>query len=263
LDRAGDQVDCRHFQDLPCSAVIRNRHSAFGGFADAIFAVNDGQIHIYHTLIADNSLFTTMFNTVGLTAGGLVGRISLNTSVVVNNEITRAQEVDRTSLLRTAEFGLATIQRSTIAFSTPLDAFLYLNQLQGQTKVEASILASSAQPPPSNVIPTASAPRLTRENCGFFQTLEGFAEHQVVPDPTLGHFVEVPASSLVLDPIDHTPQHADLIDVCGSSGAFRVDFLGDYHPYAMNSDSPVHGDIGAIEAHPPEFGDGFESAIAH
>ncbi len=262
FNRSGDHARCERFHALGCSAAVRNRHTGPGSLS-SLYYVYDGQINLYNTLIADNDLMSTMFGAFGANVAMPTEYVSLDATVVINNTIGRVNDGTATLAKAHARGGIR-ITQSTILFATPLDAFFELQQIEGrQAIVEASILASSADPAPANVIPVESAHKLTRRYCGFFQRVDDFADHQVVIDPDIGQFVVLAPSSLVLDPIDLAPRNPDLVDACPNTNWRRhVDYRGAPYPYVMKPDAPVHGDIGAVEAVPPEFGDGFESATA-
>lgn len=182
-----------------------------------------------------------------------------------HNEVVARASLPSTSALFGARFdAIVDVRNSTIIMRSPLDMFFRLGwapfgELTGTAWARASIFASTAASAPQNVGEVAPSTNFTREWCGFFQSTADFASHSVVVDPVSGVYQAHAPAAFALDS-DYAPTTLALRDACRTPTTFDRDFYGRSYNTNLEPTSPVHADIGAVEAQlvPDIFKNGFE-----
>lgn len=256
---SGAAVLCSFFGPVPCVTIENNEMAVIGGFpvpSNLLTVSNVATLHLYRSMVRNNrvggSLITSLSDAL----------LDLRSSIVDNNQVVAFSAIDgSTTSLMSASFSASIdLHQSTVVMRSPLTRFFLLND-GGSSTVHGSILASTSAPAPANLGGNSASSKLKREWCGFFQSTGDFAGHTVVPDPTTGTFVIQPPAAFDIDPVTYAPRSTELIDACSIPAAYNLDFYGRPFNVVLESASPVHSDIGAVETQLPNdviFVNGFD-----
>lgn len=262
VEPSGDSVQCSFFSATPCVRFYSNQVDGVGPATDdgqLLIANGESLLQLRRAMVDDNRART---NLISADDGG---NLILMASILDNNEVVARASLPSTSALFGARFdAIVDVRNSTIIMRSPLDMFFRLGwapfgELTGTAWARASIFASTAASAPQNVGEVAPSTNFTREWCGFFQSTADFASHSVVVDPVSGVYqVHAPAAFALAS--DYAPTTLALRDACRTPTTFDRDFYGRSYDVNLEPSSPVHADIGAVEAQlvPDIFKNGFE-----
>ena len=262
VEPSGDSVQCSFFSATPCVRFYNNQVDGSGPATDdgqLLIANGESLLQLRRAMVDENRART---NLISADDGG---NLILMASILDNNEVVARASLPSTSALFGARFDATVdVRNSTIIMRTPLDMFFRLGwtpygELTGTAWARASIFASTAASAPQNVGEAAPSTQFTREWCGFFQSTADFASHSVVVDPVSGVYEVHSPSAFALDS-NYAPTTLALRDGCRTPTSFDRDFYGRSYDVNLQPSSPVHADIGAVEARlqPELFKNGFE-----
>ena len=262
IEPSGDNVSCTFFSATPCVRLYNNALSGVNSEAYLLFVTGQSMLQLRRAKIDDNSM-----------RGSLAfvddSDLFLLSSILDGNSVAPRTAAPSTSALFTARFGGSVdVRNSTVIMRSPLSEFFRLGWTPipasntGVVYAQASIFASSVGTPANVGYEGGIATTAFRRYwCGFFQSTSDFAGHTVINDPTTGSFEILAPSAFSLD-ANYAPLSTGLRDACTApSGTLDRDFYGRPYSVVLEPASPVHADIGAVEAQPQDaiFSNGFES----
>lgn len=244
---SGPATQCSFFAPTPCVSFSNNTQSGTpspNGTGDPLLQVLAGNLDLERASIRNNSTRRTLL------VSSANARVSA--SVFSGNIVN-----DDGSLFMAYAGGDIKMLHDTVYQNSSARFF----RLDGGTATaQASIFGSTVPPAPATVGGTSPPANFTRRWCGYFQSLAGFNDHSEIADPTVGSFIALGPTALVLD-ANLTPLSLSLTDSCTVETSVPRDYYGNTFGLQIEPLALAFADIGAVEApmRPDElFRNGFE-----
>ena len=240
-------TQCSFLAPTPCVRFSDNTQTGTptnSAVGDPLLLVLDGALDVQRASIRDNATHNNLLVSAQ--------NLRISASVMVGNSVDNDG-----SLFMAYAGGDIKMLHNTVYQNTSARFFRLDN---GTATAQASIFGSTAMPPPATVGGTSPPSNFTRRWCGFYQSLDGFGGHSEIADPTVGAFIALGPTALVLDG-SFTPLSASLTDACTLDADVTRDFYGSAYGMQIEPFAVAFADIGAVEAPlPPSaiFNNGFE-----
>lgn len=258
VEPSGTNVSCSFFSPTPCVRLTANSFDVADG--SLLTASGASILQLRRALLDSNASRSDL----ALADDG--AQIILYSSILDNNTVANRTTLPSTASLFAARFGGSVdVNYSTIIMRSALTQFFRLGwapltDATGTVYTQASAFSSTVGAPlPVGYEGGALASSFRRYWCGYFaNTSSNFTGHTIINDPGTGTYAL--ASSFAVD-ANYVPTTEQMRDACSPpTGTLNVDYYGRTYNTVFEPGSPVHADLGAVEAQlaDPLFSNGFE-----